>query len=81
MALTSSTLKIWRHEYYKDVNTVIFVGIGTLLFYAINIDPVNLFACTSFLILTTLKLYCIDELYQFEMNEYRLLFKKKIEPI
>jgi len=45
---------------------VIFVGMGTLLFYAINIDVVSLFTDSSFLFLANLDLYCIDVLYQFE---------------
>jgi len=66
MALASSTLQIRRHEYFGDMNIVIFVGIGTLLFYAINTDVVSLFADSSFLFLANLDLYCIDVLYQFE---------------
>jgi len=45
---------------------VIFVGIGTLPFYAINMDVVSLFTDSSFLFLANLDLYCIDVLYQFE---------------
>jgi len=46
MILASSTLQIRRHEYFGDFNIVIlviFVGIGTLPFYAINMDAVSLF--------------------------------------
>jgi len=43
---------------------VIVVGIGTLPFYAINMDVVSLFTDSSFLFLANL--YCIDVLYQFE---------------
>ncbi|KEH26977.1 transmembrane protein, putative [Medicago truncatula] len=38
MTLASSTLQIRRHEDFRDLNIVIFVGIGTLAFYAINMD-------------------------------------------
>ena len=50
----------------NKVILVIFVGMGTLLFYAINIDVVSLFTDSSFLFLANLDLYCIDVLYQFE---------------
>ena len=65
MTLTSLTLQIRRHEYSGDLNIVtlvIFVGIGTLPFYAINMDVVSLFAESSFLFLATLDLNCIDVL-------------------
>jgi len=45
---------------------VIFVGICTLPFYAINMDVVSLFTDLSFLFLANLDLYCIDVLSQFE---------------
>jgi len=63
MTLASSTLQIWRHGYSEDFNIVIlviFVGIGTLPFYAINVDAVNLFTDSSFLFLVNLNLYYID---------------------
>jgi len=44
MTLASSTLQIRRHEYSGDFNIVIlviFVGISTLFFYAINMDVVS----------------------------------------
>jgi len=69
MTLASSMLQIQRHEYSGDFNIVIlviFVGIGTLPFYAINMDVVSLFIDSSFLFLANLDLYCIDVLYQFE---------------
>jgi len=69
MTLASSTLQIQRHEYSGDLNIVIlviFVGICTLLFYAINMDDVSLFTDSSFLFLVNLDLYCIDVLHQFE---------------
>jgi len=69
MTLASSTLQIRRHEYSGDINIVIlviFVGIGILPFYAINMDAVSLFTDSSFLFLANLDLYCIDILYQFE---------------
>jgi len=66
MTLASSTLQIWRHEYSGDFNIVIFVGIGTLPFYAVNMDVVSLFTDSSFLFLANLDLYCIDVLYQFK---------------
>ncbi|AES78384.1 transmembrane protein, putative [Medicago truncatula] len=46
MTLESSTLQIRKHEYSRDMNIVIlviFVGIDTLPFYAINMDDVSLF--------------------------------------
>jgi len=67
MTLASSTLQIRRHEYSGDKNIVIlfiFVGIGTLSFYAINMDVVSLFTDSAFSFLANL--YCIDVLYQFE---------------
>jgi len=66
MTLVSSTLQIWGHEYSGDFNIVIFVGIGTLQFYAINMDAVSLFTDSSFLFLANLDLYYIDVLHQFE---------------
>jgi len=69
MTLASSTLQIRRHEYSRDFNIVIlviFVGIGTLPFHAINMDAVSLFIDSSFLFLANLDLCCIDVLYQFE---------------
>jgi len=66
MILVSSTLQIRRHEYFRDLIIVIFVGIGTLSFYAINMDDVSMFADLSFLFLAALDLYCIDVLYQFK---------------
>jgi len=59
MTLTSST-----HGYSGDFNIVIFVGLCTLSFYAINMDVVSLSTDLSFLFLANL--YCIDVLYQFE---------------
>jgi len=59
------------------MNIVIFVGIGTLLFYAINTDVVSLFADSSFLFLANLDLYCIDVLYQFEWMNIVYFCKKK----
>ena len=64
MTLASSTLQIRRHGYSGDLNIVICVGICTLLFYAVNMDVVSLFADSSFLFLANL--HCIDVLYQFE---------------
>jgi len=67
--LASSTLQIRKHEYFEDLNIVIliiFVDIGTLSFYAINMDVVSLFTDSSFLFLTNFDLYCIDVIYQFE---------------
>jgi len=80
MTLASSTLQIRRHEYSRDMNIVIlviFVGIGTLPFYAINMDDVSLFTGSSFLFLADLDLYCIDVLYQFECMNIVYFCKKK----
>ncbi|AES73541.1 transmembrane protein, putative [Medicago truncatula] len=69
MTLASSPLQIRRHEDSGDLNIVIlviFVGIGTLPFYVINMDVVSLFIDSSFLFLANLDLYCFDVLYQFE---------------
>ena len=52
MTLASSTLQIRKHEYSEDFNIVIlviFVGIGTFPFSAINVDFVSLFTDSSFL--------------------------------
>jgi len=83
MTLTPSTLQIRRHEYFRDLNIVIlviFVGIDTLSFYAINIDVVSLFTDSSFSFLTNLNLYCIDVLYQFEWINI-ISFCKKINKL
>jgi len=66
MILASSTLLIRKHKYSEDLNIIIFIGIDTLSFYAINMDDVSLFANSSFLFVASLNLYCIDILYQFE---------------
>jgi len=66
MTLASSTLQIRRHEYFGDMNIIIFVGICTLPFYANNMDAVSLFTNSFVLFLVNLDLYCIDVLYQFE---------------
>jgi len=80
MILTSSTLQIWRYEYSGDMNIVIlviFVGIGTLPFYAINMDIVSLFTDSSFSFLANLDLYCINGLYQFEWMNIIYFGQKK----
>jgi len=80
MTLASSTLQIRRHEYSGDFNIVIlviFVGIGTLPFYAINMDAVSLFTDSSFLFLANLGLYCIDVLHQFEWINIVYFCQKK----
>jgi len=64
ITLASSTLQIRRHDHSGDFNIVIFVGLHTLPFYAINMDDVSLFTDSSFLFLANL--YCINVLYQFE---------------
>ncbi|AES88869.1 transmembrane protein, putative [Medicago truncatula] len=74
MTLASSTLQIQRHDYSGDFNIVIFVGLCTLPFDAINIDVVSLFTDSSFLFLANL--YCINVLYQFERMSFD--FVKKI---
>ena len=76
MTLASSTLQIQRHEFSEDFNIVIFVGICTLLFYAINMDVVSLFTDSSFLNLN-LNLYYIDVLHQFERISF-IFVKKKL---
>ncbi|AES63570.1 transmembrane protein, putative [Medicago truncatula] len=48
MTLASSTLQIRRHGYSGDFNIVIFVGLCTLQFYAINMDVVSLFTIHPF---------------------------------
>ncbi|AES67114.1 transmembrane protein, putative [Medicago truncatula] len=65
MTLASSTLQIRKHGYSRDLNIVICVGICTLPFYAINMDVVNLFTDSSFLLLANL--HYIDVLLQ--LNE------------
>jgi len=80
MTLASSTLQIRKHEYFGNLNIVIlviFVGIDTLTFYAINMDVVSLFTESSFLFLANLDLYCIDVLYQFELMNIFYFCKKK----
>jgi len=69
MILSSSTLQFQRHEYSGVINIiilVIFVGIGTLPFYAISMNDVSLFTDSPFLFLANLDLYSIDVLNQFE---------------
>ena len=81
MTLASSTLQIRRHEYSGDLNIVIlviFVGIDTLPFYAINMDDVSLFTDSSFLFLANLDLYCIVLMYSINLNEWiSFIFVKK----
>src|SRR3954471_19877211 len=81
MTLVLSTLQIRKHDYFghlNTVNTLIFVGICNLPFYAINMDAMNLFADSSFLFLAILNLYCNDVLYRFElMNIIYFLSQKK----
>jgi hypothetical protein len=67
-----------KHKYSIDLNIIIFVGISTLPFYAINMDDVSLFADSSFLFLATLDLYCIDVLYQFEWMNIVYCSKKNV---
>jgi len=62
MTLTSSSLQIQKHENFGDLNIVICVAFCNLLYYAINMDGVNLFTYISFLA----NLHCIDVIYQFE---------------
>ena len=52
-----------RHGYSGDLNIVIWVGICTFPFYAIDMDVVSLFTYSSFLFLANL--HYIDVLYQF----------------
>jgi len=59
MTLPSSTLQIRKHEYLGDLNIVIlviFVGIDTLTFYAINMDVMSLLTDSLFLFLANLDL-------------------------
>jgi len=79
MTLASSTLQIRKHEYFRDLNIVIlviFVGICTLPFYAINMDVVSLFTDSSFLFLANLNLYCINILDKFEWMNIIYFCKK-----
>ena len=58
MTLASPTLQIQKYKYFRDLNVVIlviFVGIGTLPFYVINMDVVSLFTNSSFLFLAKFK--------------------------
>jgi hypothetical protein len=41
MTLASSTLQIWR-QYSRDLYIIIFVDIGALPFYVINMDVVKI---------------------------------------
>ena len=63
MTLTSSTLQIQRHEYFEDLNLIIFVGISVLSFYAINMDFVSLFQILFF---SDFESILFDVLYQFK---------------
>jgi len=73
ITLASSTLQIRRHDYFGDFNIVIFVGLCTLPFYAINMDDVSLFTYSSFLFLANL--YCI--IYSINLNECLFVLCKK----
>jgi len=75
MTLASSTLQIRRHEYFGDINIVIFVGIDTLPFYAINIDVVSLFTYLSF-VLSEFEFVLYRCTLSILMNEYRLFLSK-----
>jgi hypothetical protein len=66
--LVSSSLQIRRHEYSRHFIIVILVSICNLLFYAINIDTVSLFADFFF---------SEYELYLFEWMNIVLLCQKK----
>jgi len=83
MTLASSTLQIQKHEYSGDLDIVIFVGICTLPFYAINMDVVSLFTDSSVLFLANLNLYCIVSMYSINLNEWILFIfvKKKNLPL
>jgi hypothetical protein len=77
ITLASSTLQTRKREYSRDLNIVIFVGLGTMSFYAININVVILFAYSFFLFLATLNLYCIDVISRFEWMNIVYFLKKK----
>jgi len=58
----ASTLQIWKHGNFSDLNFIIlFVGILSL--YAINLGAVSLFADSPF---TFLVMFVSDVLYRFE---------------
>jgi len=55
------------HEYYGNLNIVIFVGIRAYVFFCFMLLTWMLWVCSqTYHFLTTLNLYCIDVLYQFE---------------
>jgi len=81
LSLASSTLQIRRHEYSKDFNIVIlviFVGISTLPFYAINMDAVSLFTYSSFFVFNEFGFILYQCTPSIRVNEYRLFCKRKI---
>lgn len=55
MTFVSLKLQLQRYEYFKQFNFVVFVSIVTFVdIYAINMDDVNLFINSLFLVLETL---------------------------
>jgi len=69
----TSTLQIWKHEYFGDLDFIIlFVGI--LSMYAINLGAVSLFADSLF---TFLAMFVSDVLYRFEWMNIVFCFCQK----
>jgi len=59
----ASTLQIWKHEYFDDLDFIILF-IGILPLYAINLGAVSLFADSPFTFLAILYL-----MYFINLNE------------
>lgn len=76
LTLTLSTLHIWMHKYYKNLNIVIVVGLCILLFYSINMDVV-IYSQIHLFYFVTLNLYSINVLYQFKLINIIFFSKQK----
>ena len=60
-----STLQIRKHGYFDDLDFIILF-IGILVFYAINLGVVSLFADSSF---TFLAMFVSDVMYYINLNK------------
>lgn len=81
--LTFLTMQIWRYEYLRHFNFVIFLGavtfVDTLSIYTINQYVVSMFVDWSFFILAIFSLCCsIDVFYLFKWMNVINCFRKTI---
>lgn len=72
MTLTSLTLPLRKHEYFRYFNFIIFVDFvlffDILQFYAMNMNDVSLFSNSSFLILSILNYIILDDIILINLN-------------